>query len=244
VVDVRLECVKLTLRFDDGEEAALVELEALVADEAARQRERVERCDVCALMPETAARLTEVSDERARCPRCGTLYSTSGEVVRALTLSSALRSRDTETIFAAVFAADLGDPIEGASRYELQSIIRRRILVGPRELTTARAQEGIEIVRKLESRLAGAAQVDGSRIMAATARLAESIESRELPRVLESLRALDEVLEAERYDSQCPRCASPDVRLMDTAIEFTQMRCDACGYEVWQDDYELDDWYP
>jgi len=57
--------------------------------------------------------------------------------------------------------------------------------------------------------------------------------------------ALQRFLRAvQRKNPHCPKCSSPDVRETGGFIEFTSMRCDACGYEdTMIDCWELDEWY-
>ena len=48
----------------------------------------------------------------------------------------------------------------------------------------------------------------------------------------------------QRKNPHCPKCGSHDVRETGGFIEFTSMRCDACGYEdTMIDCWELDEWY-
>ena len=44
--------------------------------------------------------------------------------------------------------------------------------------------------------------------------------------------------------ARCPQCGSPDVYSPGGMYEFTEMKCDACGYSDYCDDYQLEEWYP
>ncbi len=45
-----------------------------------------------------------------------------------------------------------------------------------------------------------------------------------------------------RRGRACPRCTSAEVAAVDYCFDLTQMRCDTCGHESWEDHYGLDDW--
>jgi hypothetical protein len=64
-------------------------------------------------------------------------------------------------------------------------------------------------------------------------------------RTVRDVKAPQEDSEACRDQTKaaCPKCRSNDVRAIDTYLEFTKMRCDACGHEDVADEYQLMDWY-
>jgi hypothetical protein len=44
--------------------------------------------------------------------------------------------------------------------------------------------------------------------------------------------------------ARCPKCLSDNVVCLGGVYEFTNMKCNACGYEDCLDDYQLEEWYP
>jgi hypothetical protein len=44
--------------------------------------------------------------------------------------------------------------------------------------------------------------------------------------------------------ARCPKCRSTNVAPGEGWMEFTRMKCNACGNEELADDYQLEDWYP